>query len=691
MEDGSVVIDVKLNSEQADKQLAKLSSKIDKLAAELNKKSERKGILSEQLKTDYARLDELRDKVRALKAEISTATTAEQKSDLKEHLSNAVEEERRVSLVTGKMQTEYDKITQQIAEGTENLSKMKEQAGQLVQQIERNRPFENLSSAIDNAKQKLGTFIKYAIGIRTAYALFRRLRSSIVDSVKAFANYDAETRNTIQGLRASLDALKLSWGAAFAPILNAVAPLLQKLIGWLASAANAISQFIAVLSGRATYKKAIANTNKLANSVGSVGAAAKEARKQLMAFDDLNVLQDDSSTDVGGGGAGSVLGADMTEEQLSPWAEKLKNHLSLIKDIALGIGAALATWTIANFLNHVLGLQLAMSKLLGLALAVGGAVTYFRGFINAFNNGVNWNNVAAMIGGCATAALGLGLAFGKTASAAGLLAGGIGMILVGAADWIKTGTLSTETFWLLEAGIAAVGVALAMVVSPWSLLVAAFAAGALAVYKYWNVIEEWWNEKVKPWFTVEKWRELGRTAMQSIKDGLNSISMPRFHFSWGRAAYNYNFFGKTGTVSIPYPNIDWYARGGVFDKATMIGVGENGKEAVVPLEKNTEWITLVADGLLERFKQKSFLEGIAEAFVSTPLPAMAGGSIVPPNSYSDGSSGNPIMEEIRALREDLLSALTNQPIELSSKLYIDRREVGKAVTEYQRSADRANG
>ena len=691
-EDGSVVIDVKLDTTKADKELARVSAKIEKLRESLQKKEARKGVLSEQLKVDYARLDEVTAKVKALKAELSSAKSSGQKTDIAERLSETVAEERRLTAETGKMQTEYDRITGQIAEGSENLKVMQNQAGLLTRQLNSARPFENISGAINNARQSLGKFIKYAIGIRTAYELFRRLKSSIVGSVKAFANYDAETKGTINSLRASLDALKLSWGAAFAPILNAVAPLLQKLIGWLASAANAVAQFIAVLTGKSSFKKAIANSNKLAAGVSNAGAAAEKAQKQLMAFDELNILQDTSSGGGGGGGGASGLGADVVEEQLSPWAEKLKEHLTLVKNIVAGIGAALATWTIASFLNQILGLHLPLQKIAGLALAVGGAVTYCSGFADVLNNGVNWDNLASMIGGCTVSALGLGLAFGKTGAAVGLLVGGIGMLVAGALDWIKTGTLSTKTFYLLEAGIAAVGLALALIASPWALLVAGFAAGALAIYKNWNVIEEWWNEKVKPWFTVDRWKQLGRDAMNSIKNGLNSIALPKFHFSWETTGYNANFFGKQFTVRIPFPHLDWYSRGGVFDKATMIGVGENGKEAVVPLEKNTEWISLVTDGLLERMQRKNFLDGLTEAFVSVPMPAVAGGNVVPPNITNN--SGNSVAETIQAAVNKLTAAvdsMSSLSVDNNLRLYIDGRELSAIVREENRRYDRSIG
>ena len=58
-----------------------------------------------------------------------------------------------------------------------------------------------------------------------------------------------------------------------------------------------------------------------------------------------------------------------------------------------------------------------------------------------------------------------------------------------------------------------------------------------------------------------------------------SIPKPKLpHISVGSKS----FLG--GKVTIPTFSISWYAKGGFFDGATMIGVGEAGKEAVLPLE-----------------------------------------------------------------------------------------------------------
>lgn len=62
---------------------------------------------------------------------------------------------------------------------------------------------------------------------------------------------------------------------------------------------------------------------------------------------------------------------------------------------------------------------------------------------------------------------------------------------------------------------------------------------------------------------------------------------------------------------IPKLTVSWNAKGGVFDKPTLMsyggslqGLGEDGAEAIVPLEKNTEWLDKMATMLAEKTGNK---------------------------------------------------------------------------------------
>lgn len=52
-------------------------------------------------------------------------------------------------------------------------------------------------------------------------------------------------------------------------------------------------------------------------------------------------------------------------------------------------------------------------------------------------------------------------------------------------------------------------------------------------------------------------------------------------------------------IKVPQFKLTWHETGGIFDSPSVIGVGENGAEAVMPLENNTQWISLLAHQLKE--------------------------------------------------------------------------------------------
>ena len=64
--------------------------------------------------------------------------------------------------------------------------------------------------------------------------------------------------------------------------------------------------------------------------------------------------------------------------------------------------------------------------------------------------------------------------------------------------------------------------------------------------------------------------------------------------SWQELGENSAIRKFLGLTALPHLGVEWYARGGIVDGATLIGAGEKGKEAIIPLERHTEWIHLVA-------------------------------------------------------------------------------------------------
>lgn len=76
-------------------------------------------------------------------------------------------------------------------------------------------------------------------------------------------------------------------------------------------------------------------------------------------------------------------------------------------------------------------------------------------------------------------------------------------------------------------------------------------------------------ETIKGWFPI------------SLGNLFSNVKLPHFSLNWSSMD-----FGKLGSIKYPTGlNVSWYAQGGIFDSPSLIGVGEAGPEAVVPLNK----------------------------------------------------------------------------------------------------------
>ena len=174
--------------------------------------------------------------------------------------------------------------------------------------------------------------------------------------------------------------------------------------------------------------------------------------------------------------------------------------------------------------------------------------------------------------------------------------------------------------------------------------VAALTAGIILCVKHWEKIKTTVSNVVNSIKTVVSnvFNNVVSTISGAIDKAKSAISKGiekikgffNFKFSWPKIPMPH--FGispsgwKVGDLlkgSIPKLSINWYAEGGVFDEPTLFagngvlsGLGENGAEAVVPLEKNTQWLTRLADMLNERLgSQPTVLMVDGKVFAQTAI------------------------------------------------------------------------
>lgn len=84
----------------------------------------------------------------------------------------------------------------------------------------------------------------------------------------------------------------------------------------------------------------------------------------------------------------------------------------------------------------------------------------------------------------------------------------------------------------------------------------------------------------------------GKDIIQSLVNGIKTIRLPKLDVDVGVT------YKTIAGIDVPVPDIDlnWYKKGGIFDRPAVIGVGEAGKEAVIPIDRLPG---MIADALRE--------------------------------------------------------------------------------------------
>ena len=163
------------------------------------------------------------------------------------------------------------------------------------------------------------------------------------------------------------------------------------------------------------------------------------------------------------------------------------------------------------------------------------------------------------------------------------------------------------------------------------------------------------SDKIKRLFNVNL-TSIGRETAQSFADGMKQVHLPTLTYYISEWRKHDLGGGRTSSTPVYKPN--WYAKGGLFNGAQVIGIGEAGTEAVLPLE-NPRTMKKIADSIV---------------------------------SSSDGSMGLTKEEMAKAVAQGVAMAMSmnsgnNNPQYIMNSIILDGSEIAKAVTKAQNDTD----
>ena len=476
-----------------------------------------------------------------------------------------------------------------------------------------------------------------SVGLALAGAAFGRLRSIVSEYISSNAQLEAQ----VNGLKAGL-------GQALAPAIGLVVNLFSQLMPYVLGVANAIGSLFGMLFGNA-FGKAATGAKQLAAGTGSAAKAQKELNNQLLGFDQLNRLEGDKDSGSGGGGGGGGGSAIAPIEAKTPaWMERLKTSFTDLFNSdefkAANIGGKLGMslqrgldWLggeAMNFNWNGVGKKLrenwdsfwnsgaveSFGRTVGIVFAgIGDMIIGFMG--PSWNEmGQAWQQHGAK--GIALYVTGMILAgAGKLVS--GLFTRLISPMFQGMADFFREhGHQSLAGFFQgLADKTQKIGENIKKYfVDP----IVNWVKKLLGIHSPSTVFADiagYCVEGFTQRFEALKKRITDKFdgirasvvgVVQDIKNAfrfnwqLPQLKLPHIRVGWQEAGSVLSKF--LGISHIPNLSVQWFAKGGIMDGAQIFGAsggkllggGEAGREAVLPLDRNTGWMDLIADKVVQR-------------------------------------------------------------------------------------------
>ena len=569
--DGEIRFNTKIDNSNVQKDLDKIKNEIRKSQESIRKNESAKLFDLKQAEAVKAKLTEAKRTLKGLAADLSAAQEAmkpgasyEDYSRASEDLpvlQKAVEQQKKTVAALEKqwrsMDAKVKKYDRAIQLATADIEKNKARTAELSTQLQPN--VAKMHEAFDKAHFSAQRFGKRLWEIGKSALIFNIISSGL----RTVVQYTSKALETNDEYKAQLAQLKGALLTAFQPIYEYALPGLIAVLNILTAIVRAVANVLSALTSK-TAAQSAKNAEALykeAEAIGSVGGAAKDAKKYLAGFDEINSI---GSPDTGGSGGGSASGItpDFGEFNTAEYKARIDELTVYMSGALLALGAILAfsganiplgiglmaagaiglvSVAKANWNSMTKPVKNALTKvstILGAAALVIGAILVFAGVSLpigialmamgaaslAGSAAINWNSIETALRGpigvivalvsAALLVLGVILAVSGVAMPLGIAliaAGAIGLVTTAAVNWNSISAalqgpigrvveIASRARLALGVILALSGVSLPLGIA----LIAAGAAGLVTVGALdWNTVLDklkgaW--EAIKQWF-----------------------------------------------------------------------------------------------------------------------------------------------------------------------------------------------
>ena len=284
--DGSIVFDVQIDDQQAQKELNRLNKRIQTLTDQIYSKQKLQMPLVEQSKQLAAQLDAAKVSLQNMQGTGGVSFNADQISDQRERV-------RLLQAEWNKVQGKVDRYEDVIRKATTELEIAKTNAGEMQQRLAAgSTSSERMTSAFKRANAQAKKFtqnIRSAVGMSFLFSFAFQAMSSFTEWMGKVIQVNDEASAAVARLRAAFLTL-------VQPLLNIIIPAFTTLANILTDMVMGAAALVSTLFGSTVEnsKEAAEGLYEETSALEETGEAAEEASKSLAAFDEINKLSDNT-------------------------------------------------------------------------------------------------------------------------------------------------------------------------------------------------------------------------------------------------------------------------------------------------------------------------------------------------------------------------------------------------------------
>jgi hypothetical protein len=255
--------------------------------------------------------------------------------------------------------------------------------------------FNGVGNSIQSVISKVSKLALGIFSIRTAFSFVKRASSDL-------ANYNPQYAANLEYIRYALTQM-------IAPALEYILNLAKTILAYINYIVNA-------WFGKNLFDNASAKSfNQLKKNIAGATKQAKELQKTLAGFDEMNILNSNSTG--GGGGVGGALGpdfdlSDLEAVEIPDWVKWIAENKDIVIGAIMGIIGALLLFKTMKIIDTLTGVTNGFNFFkktllsLGISAIIIGIVIAIKGIIDYMKN-PTWENFRTILLGLEIAIAGV--------------------------------------------------------------------------------------------------------------------------------------------------------------------------------------------------------------------------------------------------------------------------------------------